>query len=106
MHYIEIRTSFTGFHRWIDAPDQVEFLRAWHRHTFNVEVTFKVDHNNRNREFFITKAEIDKYINDLYADRYFEYSCEFIAEDIANKFKALKVLVREDNESAGIFIYE
>ena len=104
MYLIEIRTSFQGWHRWKNAPQEVKFLRDFHRHLFQVEATFEVVHGERDKEFFITKHKIDQYLKLQFTNKEFEFSCEHIAEKIAKKFKAKSVLVREDQENAGIFI--
>lgn len=104
MYLIEIRTTFQAQHRWKNAPEEVKFLRNFHRHLFQVEAKFEVIHGERDMEFFITKAKIDKFISKEFANKQFELSCEHIAEKIAKKFKAQEVLVREDEENAGIFI--
>lgn len=99
---IEIKTSFTGFHRWINAPEEVKFLREWHRHQFGILVQFEVELLNREKEFFIEKTKIDKYLKDTYEGKYFEESCEMIAKHIFEFFKADYVRVDEDNQNAGI----
>lgn len=103
MYIIGIKTQFEGFHRYKDAPEQVKFLRQWHRHEFNVEILFETKHNNRDLEFFIIKKKIDKYLNRTFHMRTFEFSCEQIAEQIAKKFNAVEVKVIEDNQNFGIY---
>ena len=103
MKSIIVKTTFQGFHRYKDAPEEVKFLKDWHRHLFYVEVWFKVEGDNREIEFFIVKKIIDNYLNN-YRDKQFEYSCEQIAEKILNYFKVdncYKVRVFEDNENGS-----
>lgn len=33
-----ITFQFTGYHHWVDAPEECKFLRNLHRHMFHVEV--------------------------------------------------------------------
>lgn len=104
MRYIKIKTNFEAFHRYKNAPNAVDFLRDWHRHIFNVELTFNVVEANREREFFMTKQLIDKYIARNYKGKRFEMSCEMIAEDLVNEFNCSEVFVDEDGENGGGFI--
>ena len=108
--YIIIRTQFEGCHYWKDAPLEVDFLRAPHRHIFHVEVKLPVSHNDRELEFFLVKRFLDDAIDKLYPS--FELknkSCEMIAEEILkaiqDKFgfkKDVSVSVSEDNENGSV----
>jgi hypothetical protein len=103
MKSVIVRTTFQGFHRYKNAPEEVKFLRDWHRHLFYVEVWFKVEGDNREIEFFIAKRHIDVYLQQ-YRDQQFEYSCEQLAERILNALRvdqAYKVRVFEDNENGS-----
>lgn len=114
---IWVKTLFEGFHRWKDAPDEVAFLREWHRHIFGVKVWFKVNHNDRDLEFFIMQRKIKEVLLDLYP--YYTnlendtslrvWSCEMIAEDIYNYFEkegviVTRIVVDEDGENECDFI--
>jgi hypothetical protein len=117
MSCIEVRTSFEGVHYWSDAPEAVSFLRHPHRHIFHVEATLQVGHDDRDVEFFLLKAEIDREIRILYPHwhtmmptirRLDSQSCEMVARKIfdylsTEGYHPLKVLVREDQENAGIY---
>lgn len=109
MHYIIVKTQFQGFHRYKNAPDEVEFLRNYHRHLFKVECTIPVDHANRQLEFFIIKEKLDKYLDKVFKNENLELSCEQIAERICNYLNKIgvpctKVEVSEDGENVGGFI--
>ena len=96
-----ITTDFTAFHRWEDAPEEVQFLREWHRHLFKVKVELKVTHSDRDVEFLILKRKVDQYINLWFAHSKFEYSCEHIAESLLDHFDAYSVTVSEDGENGA-----
>jgi hypothetical protein len=67
---------------------------------------FKVEHTDRDIEFISKKHEIDNYIGKFYADHDLDSSsCEQIAEDFMDRFKADYVSVFEDGEN-GAEIYE
>lgn len=101
---ITVRTQFIGFHRWLAAPESVEFLRNWHRHVFKVEVCINVDHNNREKEFFLVQNDLREACT-VFEGRYFELSCEQICELIAKSltpdYSVRKVTVSEDGENEG-----
>jgi len=108
MRYIKVKNEFEGFHRWKDAPDEVNFLRNLHRHLFKVTTKISVDHNERALEFFIVQRHIDEIIEELIGRKRTEYSCEDMAEYILDYLEAdygkshIEVEVSEDGENAGV----
>ena len=99
--FIYIRTRFEAEHRWKDAPDDVAFLRNWHRHMFHVELGLPVADLNRELEFFRLKRALDRYIHESFAGLRFEHSCEQIAKHILTKFVAAWCDVSEDGENGA-----
>lgn len=82
MNYIWITTQFEGYHKYMDAPEEVVFLRNEHRHVFHVKVYIEVFHQDREIEFFIFK----KFINSIIKENNFNFkSCEMISDDIYNE---------------------
>jgi hypothetical protein len=102
--FVWITTQFVGYHRWKDAPEEVDFLRNWHRHIFHVRVGVEVSALNREVEFFILKKKVDEFLKGAYEGKTFEASCEMIANVILNQFKASVVTVSEDNENGATAI--
>lgn len=98
---IIIRTHFVGYHRWRGAPDDVSFLRDFHRHVFHVEVKIPVTHDDREKEFFLEKAKIQSYLKKHYEQRRFDASCEQIARTLLLEFRAAYVCVSEDGENGS-----
>lgn len=107
---IYIKTSFEAFHKYTNAPQQVAFLRNYHRHKFYVKVELSVSNEDRELEFFIIKKIIDDYLMAHLNDTYSEKSCEMFAHQIflfITKHKALsntetvKVTVSEDDENGA-----
>lgn len=96
-----VTTRFIGFHRWKDAPDEVAFLREWHRHVFHVRLEVPVRHDNRDVEFLLLKQKLENYISDTYSTRKFEYSCEQIANNLLVQFQARECQVSEDGENGA-----
>lgn len=100
--FVWIKTSFEGFHRWKDAPEEVAFLQQWHRHRFHVKLSVSVNHDNRDVEFILLQRRVRKYIDEFYELQYFESSCEMIAKDLLYQFNASSVEVSEDGENGAL----
>lgn len=108
---IYINTSFVGFHRWDNAPEEVSFLRDLHRHLFNVKVTIEVSHNDRDVEFFLLKKDVDFCIDRFdyasWLNGKLVWSCEMVAERLIRdlsllEYKVVSVEVNEDWENGSI----
>lgn len=105
--YIYITTQFEGFHRYPDAPDEVAFLRDYHRHLFKVKLQVAVEHNERDIEFIMFKHKIDDYLS-FYMNKQSNLSCETMAEQLINQVILMygnrKVIceVSEDGENGAI----
>lgn len=99
---IFVRTQFEAFHRWKDAPEEVKFLRSYHRHIFHVKATIPVAHDNRDVEFFMFKRQLDEFLREKFAGREFDASCEMLAGWILDKFSSiLQAEVSEDGENGA-----
>jgi len=106
--YIEIKFCFEGFHFWKDAPKDVSFLRNLHRHLFHVSVVVKVDHLNRDIEYFQLKRKAIKFTPKLQKILKKGASCEMIACELSEyiyrvtKSPYIRVKVSEDGENSSI----
>lgn len=106
---IYITLDFIWFHQYEDAPEAVDFLKNLHRHKFNVKVWFAVEHNNRDKEFFIMQNKVYLFIKNKYQQYknwFLVWSCEMIAQDILEYFTDDQVdfvEVNEDWENGVIF---
>lgn len=100
---IYVKTQFTALHRWKDAPEDIAFLRSYHRHNFHVKVSIPVTHDDRDVEFFQFKRELDRYCQMSFADKSFDLSCEAIGALILGRFENVtEVDVSEDGECGAI----
>jgi hypothetical protein len=100
---IWVTSQFVGFHRWVNAPDDVAFLRSYHRHVFHVKVHIPVTHQDRDVEFFTFKKRLDAYLSVAFHETKFDQSCEMIAEKILGAFDCASVVeVSEDGENGAI----
>jgi hypothetical protein len=99
--YVWVTSEFEGYHRWKDAPDDVAFLRDFHRHIFKVKLLIEVTHNNRDVEFFQLKRKLKRELL-IWNNQKFEDSCEMIAAQLLRAFNAAQVEVSEDGENGAI----
>lgn len=110
---IVVRTQYEGIHRYKDAPEQVKFLRDYHRHIFYVEAKIQVFHDDRDLEFIMVKQAINAYF-DIFLNKFDVYemgdqSCEMIAKNLIKYLKTnygderkITVSVFEDNENGAV----
>jgi len=105
---ITVSFSQVGFHCWPDAPAEVEYLRAKHRHRFDVKLTLKNLHRvDREQEFHLVQAwakgTFDPILNE--APKH-GWSCEEMARRLAVaarlKYRTnVEVHVSEDGENGS-----
>lgn len=55
-------TSIVGFHRWPDAPADVNYLRNLHRHLFGIQVEVSVIEHDREVEFHMLKRQVESWL--------------------------------------------
>lgn len=102
---IFVQSSFDGLHHWPEAPEEVSFLRSMHRHQFQVRATFAVEHADRELEFFILKARLNKQLEELAKclRKNPAMSCEMMAEYLLQRLApAVEIEVSEDGENGAI----
>ena len=113
MIQIQVRNIFEGMHCYPDAPEEVSFLRAMHRHQFVVYTTIEVFDDDRELEFILVKREIQNYVLTSFGrDGIIDLqtrSCEWLAKEICSfihqKYgytRAVSVGVFEDDENGAI----
>ena len=94
--FIKVKSQFVGFHRYVNAPDEVAFLRNPHRHIFHVTARIEVFHDDRELEFFLVKKEIGKFIDGYtFANKQNLGSCEMMAQSFVRQIRSLYGLNRE-----------
>jgi hypothetical protein len=79
-----VEFEIDGFHKYPNAPKEVEFLSLKHRHMFNIKAGFEVVGLNRDKEIFIERELIKNYLIKKYKFpcEFNEMSCEMIAREI------------------------
>lgn len=110
--WVWAQTEFEALHRWPDAPFEVNFLRAAHRHMFHLKVEIEVDHADRAVEFILLKRFVTGWTMTLPEDL-LSKSCEMIAEDLyphlAAKYgydRGYRISVSEDGENGATLEWE
>lgn len=112
--FVCIKTSFRGFHCWPNAPEPVSFLRQLHRHLFGVLVEVRVNHADRDVEFFTLQHDVDlvivKQVTRVMKTEH-SLSCEMIAEMIQRYlaeqgYDVACVEVSEDGENSARITFE
>ena len=103
---IVCRFEIVGFHRWVDAPDEVKYLRERHRHKFYFEVKKLVTWTDREIEFIGYGEQMKKFIYDYFEPvpggvEFGTLSCEMIAEILIVEAGCSSACVYEDNENGG-----
>jgi hypothetical protein len=103
--FIWVTTTFEGFHKYPNAPDEVEFLKNLHRHIFHVKVWIAVKHNDRELEFILFKRYIKKLIwnNELSENASCEMICDSLHQSIKKKYpkREIRIEVSEDGENGA-----
>ena len=70
-----------GFHRYLNAPEDVSYLASRHRHVFKFKVSISVTHNERELEYH----QLLNWMNSLYETAELDASdksCESLAEEL------------------------
>ncbi len=112
--FITCQYRFEAQHRWEGAPEEVDFLRTYHRHEFHVHVKVQVYHNDREMEFIQLKRNLEEQTK-LWVEQADGHirSCETTAEAIhlyvldnypppqPGSARLVEVLVLEDGENGG-----
>ena len=101
-----MRTSFEGFHRYPDAPQEVAFLRGLHRHQFVVRIWVEQFNNDRDVEYI----SLLRWVNARIAETRFpeEASCEAMAQELGRRVaerhpdREIRVEVSEDDENGAL----
>lgn len=109
MFTIIVKTQREFIHRYKNAPEEVAFLRNYHRHMLHIEVELSVTHEERELEFFMVLKRLNRILNTI-PMTYVDCSCETIAEQVAKELQDLyganrdiTVKVLEDGEVGGIY---
>jgi len=112
VNYIWITTDKVMFHKYPNAPDEVNFLKNLHRHLFKFKVYIQIKDNNRDIEFFMFKRSVKKYINKIYLELKESFSCEMFSDELAKCIRQyypnrkIMIEISEDGENGSFKSYE
>lgn len=105
-----VNTTFEGNHCYIDAPEEVCYLRNLHRHIFHVNLEIEVFHDDRELEFIMVRHRVDEFLRNV--ELSIEMSCEQIAKLLVQHLidlygeRCIACQVLEDGENGGKVYYE
>lgn len=109
---IIVTGEYDGFHWYEGAPEEVAFLKNRHRHLFKWRAEIQVFHDERELEFFMVKATINRQIIPFITQIDNLGSCEEqaarIVKGLINMYGAdrwISVEVSEDGENGGAFSF-
>lgn len=75
-----VRVDVEGFHQYDEAPKQVAFLSARHRHCFSVTAAMEVSDLNRQVEIFMVRASLLEFFRSRWkVPDDLEESCDRVA---------------------------
>ena len=105
--FIVITFTLPGFHCYPQAPPAVAFLRERHRHLFRFVLRFRVEHDDRQKEFFIVSSDVQAAIKQIhgYPAEFGFASCEEIARLLLASWAyegCCEVEVWEDGENGAL----
>ena len=107
---IFVTAQFVALHAWPNCQIvEVEFLRHPHRHVFHVRVEFKVNHVDRDLEFFVMQRRLQDILHGFPYDLG-SRSCEMLCVEIHDAWEwtgqryIASVTVSEDGEN-GATVY-
>jgi len=109
-NFIWVKAQKEMIHNYPDAPDEVGFLRALHRHIFHFKVYIEIFHNDREIEFIMFKHEVEEWL-EYVKQKLLKKSCEMMAdylyEKIKNKYprRHIRIEVSEDGENGVLMDY-
>jgi hypothetical protein len=109
---IVVKLEREFIHRYKDAPEDVAFLRQWHRHMLKLEIEIEVSHLDRELEFIMVKRYVNHLFNMNEIDlTYVEKSCETICKELiellVKKYgeRDMVITASEDGENGGRVYY-
>ena len=108
MTKIFVPFQFWAHHRWKDAPENLDYLREYHRHLFICRVELEVNQLDREISFEDVQIYLDHHVLGQYRDRLLEYSCETIADKLIHSFHTrfgarwYSVMVSEDGINGAV----
>lgn len=83
--FVWVTHRHEGIHRYETAPDEVKFLRDYHRHMFHIRLTLQVFHDDREIEFILLKRFLTRSCDEIFGENPSGLSCEQIAKLIIER---------------------
>ena len=105
--YVTLEHEFV--HRYKDAPEEVSYLRNYHRHIAHIKVQVEVFHDDREIEFIMLKHELQDHLSQF--NEQLDLSCESLAKGLLYYMQThygdrdMMIVVNEDNENGCEVVY-
>ncbi len=106
---ITVEVRKVGFHHWKEAPAEVAYLRASHRHVFVVRFSIEdLSHNDRDQEFHLVQKWVTEEFDAILVHaELLGMSCEMMAQKLCIlgrvKYKSSIICeVSEDDENSAM----
>ena len=105
---VETYVEVIGYHCWVNAPEEVAFLRSYHRHRFCIRSWFPVQDADREIEIFMQERLIEEALRVRFGGGHGELlfggrSCEHIAIELLNAFPEMSACqVLEDGKGGAL----
>lgn len=110
--FINVSMQKEFIHQYLDAPEEVLFLRNPHRHILHITVEIEVFHDDRELEFILVKRDLEKFLDSQQLTAVSIRSCEMIGLSILTYVQAkyganrdVNIGVSEDGENGSILKY-
>ena len=104
--FASIKLQFEQFHCWPNAPEEVGFLRAKHRHIFHLTVNIQQFQDDRDIEYFLFQREVQELKDTIEWKE--NTSCEMFSIQLKRKLEVkypnreIQVSLFEDGENGAI----
>jgi len=114
---IIVKTQLEALHQWGNIPSEhpSQYLKNSHRHLFQIELRFHVNHSDRDIEFIAFKQQVDQFIQNYFIRdtqsgliNLQNYSCEMLGNLLIQKYHfdgCYCVQILEDGEMGSIVEY-
>lgn len=106
---VVVSIEVPGFHQWLQAPKDVDFLLHPHRHDFRFVAHILVGHDDRAVEFYQVQNRMIVWLDKVYPKTKYGYdfgqsSCEHLARSMARGLGIRKCEVWEDQYNGAIVV--
>ena len=108
-----INTQKEFIHQYMNAPDEVSYLRYPHRHMAHIRIEIEVFDDDREIEFIMLKHRVNEFLDKLDSlNALTNNSCEMISKKLLafvqerySTNRDIQITVSEDGENGCVLTY-